>query len=93
MGTADGMIDGNRPAALPGLISLLVLTSLNDGSGTGSIPTTLGAGSGAASGTDTGAMNCTESETLSGCTSVSAETSPTALTMAEVAVCLAVTWA
>jgi hypothetical protein len=33
----EGTIDGNKPAALPGLISVLPLTVLNEGSGPGSI--------------------------------------------------------
>jgi len=89
-GVADGAIEGNKPVALPGVISVRLI-SLRLGSGPGWIAPEVGAGE--ASGVGAGRMSRTDSETARGCESLAADTSPTALTVVEVAVCLAVTWA
>jgi hypothetical protein len=62
----DGTIDGNRPAALPGLISVLLVMLFRAGSGSGSIPVRLGAGSGVACGVLAVKMNCSDPVTARG---------------------------
>lgn len=91
IGAGDGTIDGKRPAALPGVISLVLITLFSVGSGPGWIGIKVGAGD--ASGVGTGMRSRTDSETARGRESLPAEARPTALTVMEVAVRLAVTLA
>lgn len=92
---ADGRIDGNRPAALPGAISVVLLGRLfSSGSGPGTIGAMLGTSVASVVGVacvGVGNASRTDSDTARGCESVPAEAWPTALTVMEFAACLAVT--
>jgi len=78
-----GAMVGNKPAALPGLTSLLLMFSVGSGPGTmGAMPVSGEVGDGVAAVVVT---SWTDSETASGLDSVAAETLPTALTVMAVA--------
>jgi hypothetical protein len=62
----DGAIDGNKPAALPGCNSVLLVTLFRVDSGSGWIPIRLGAGSGVTWGVAAAAANCSDSLTARG---------------------------